>query len=65
LSKSSTLKKLLAVHEAQLRTYLKLSQLRAGLLLNFNAIVMKNGIRRLEFPSFSHVPTPPSSPQST
>ena len=54
--------KILSLHEAQLRTYLKLSQLRTGLLLNFNSTVMKNGIRRLQYPSFSHVPSPPSSP---
>jgi GxxExxY protein len=39
--------KLLPVHEAQLLTYLKLSQLRTGLLLNFMVPVLKNGIRRI------------------
>jgi GxxExxY protein len=39
--------KLLPVHEAQLLTYLKLAQLRTGLLLNFNVPVLKNGIRRI------------------
>ena len=33
--------------EAQLLTYLKLSQLWLGLLLNFNVPVMKNGIKRV------------------
>ena len=33
-------------HEVQLVTYLKLSDKRLGLLLNFNVEVMKNGIRR-------------------
>ena len=33
-------------HEAQLRTYLRLSQLSIGLLLNFHAVRMKDGIRR-------------------
>lgn len=33
-------------HEVQLVTYLKLSDNRLGLLLNFNVDVMKNGIRR-------------------
>ncbi len=35
------------IHKAQLLTYLKLSGLRLGLLLNFNGIVMKDGIIRL------------------
>jgi GxxExxY protein len=34
------------IHEAQLMTYLKLSGLRLGLLLNFNVLVLKDGIRR-------------------
>ncbi|MCB9081002.1 MAG: GxxExxY protein [Lewinellaceae bacterium] len=35
------------VHKAQLMTYLKLTGLRVGLLLNFNVDLMKNGITRL------------------
>lgn len=34
------------IHEAQLLTYMRLKQVRVGLLLNFNEIVLKNGIRR-------------------
>jgi GxxExxY protein len=34
------------VHEAQLHTYLKLSGLRVGLLLNFNESRLVDGIRR-------------------
>ena len=34
------------VHEAQLPTYLKVSGLRAGLLLNFNAVRLIDGVRR-------------------
>jgi GxxExxY protein len=34
------------IHEAQMLTYLKLSGLRLGLLLNFNVVLMKEGIRR-------------------
>jgi GxxExxY protein len=37
---------ILPVHEAQLLTYLKLSGIRVGLLLNFNAAVLRDGIRR-------------------
>ena len=33
--------------EAQLLTYLKLSKLWLGLLLNFNVPIMKNGIKRI------------------
>jgi len=32
--------------EAQLLTYLKLSDLRLGLLINFNTKLLKDGIRR-------------------
>jgi GxxExxY protein len=39
--------RLLPVHEAQLLTYLKLSGMRLGLLLNFNVALMKQGIRRI------------------
>ncbi len=39
--------KLLPIHEAQLLTYLKLSGLRTGLLLNFNSTVLKDGIKRM------------------
>jgi GxxExxY protein len=35
------------VHEAQLLTYLKLSDRRVGLLINFNVPVLKSGIRRM------------------
>ena len=42
-----TVDRLLAVHDAQLLTYLKLSGIGTGLLLNFNTAVLKDGIRRL------------------
>ncbi len=35
------------IHKAQLLTYLKLSGLNLGLLLNFNVAVMRNGIVRV------------------
>tara|TARA_B100000965_G_scaffold26340_1_gene19673 strand:+ start:890 stop:1126 length:237 start_codon:yes stop_codon:yes gene_type:complete len=38
---------LLPVHEAQLLTYLRLSECPLGLLLNFNVPILKDGIRRL------------------
>ncbi len=37
---------LMPVHEAQLLTYLHLTGLRIGLLINFNVAALKNGIRR-------------------
>ncbi len=42
-----TVEKLLPIHEAQLLTYLKLTGLKAGLLMNFNVPVLKDGIRRM------------------
>jgi GxxExxY protein len=36
----------LPVHEAQLVTYLKLSNKKLGLLINFNVALLKEGIRR-------------------
>ena len=41
-----SVQQLLPVHEAQLLTYLHLTGLRIGLLINFNVAVLKDGIRR-------------------
>jgi GxxExxY protein len=38
------------VHQAQVITYLKLSDLPVGLLLNFNALSMRAGLKRVERP---------------
>jgi GxxExxY protein len=38
---------LAGVHEAQLLTYLKLSKIHTGLLLNFNVKLLKNGLKRM------------------
>jgi len=35
-----------ALHEAQLLTYLRLTGLRAGLLINFNVEALRDGVRR-------------------
>ena len=35
------------IHQAQLLTYLRLSGLKLGILINFNVPVLKNGIRRI------------------
>ena len=37
---------LLPIHEAQILTYMKLANIRTGLLINFNVRVLKNGIKR-------------------
>ncbi len=37
---------ILPLHEAQLQTYLHLSRCKVGLLLNFNTVSLKDGIRR-------------------
>ena len=42
-----TVENLLPIHETQLLTYLKLSGLTLGLLINFNVPVLKNGIKRI------------------
>jgi GxxExxY protein len=34
------------VHEAQLLTYMRLGGWKVGLLINFNVLVLKTGIRR-------------------
>jgi GxxExxY protein len=39
--------KLLPIHEAQLLTYLKLSDKRIGLLINFNVTLLKQGLHRI------------------
>lgn len=42
-----SIKELAAIHEAQLLSYLKLSNCKRGLLINFNVKMLKNGIKRL------------------
>ena len=42
-----TVEQLLPVHDAQLLTYLRLSGCKVGLLLNFHASSLKDGLRRL------------------
>ena len=39
--------KLLPIHDAQILTYLRLSRIRVGLLMNFNTVVLRDGIRRI------------------
>lgn len=42
-----TVEKITDVHKAQLLTYLRLSKCRLGLLLNFNVLSLKDGIKRV------------------
>ena len=42
-----SIKQIESVHKAQLLTYLRMSELKCGLLLNFNVSLMKNGIYRV------------------
>ncbi|MEW6685880.1 MAG: GxxExxY protein [Candidatus Edwardsbacteria bacterium] len=41
--------KILPIHEAQLMTYLRITKIRLGLLINFNVKLLKNGIKRIIF----------------
>ena len=46
------IEKLLPIHEAQLLSYLRLSNKKVGLLMNFHVPVLKDGLKRIvnEFP---------------
>ena len=35
------------IHMAQILTYLKLTECKLGLLINFNSVLLKNGIKRV------------------
>ncbi len=40
-------KEIAPIHEAQLLTYMKLTGCKVGLLINFNTLMLRDGIRRL------------------
>ncbi|MCC6154027.1 MAG: GxxExxY protein [Candidatus Hydrogenedentes bacterium] len=42
-----SVEQLLPIHDAQLMTYLKLSKVKTGLLINFSEVLLKDGIRRI------------------
>jgi len=42
-----SVEQLLPIHEAQLLTYLKMANHKLGLLINFNVLRIKDGVRRL------------------
>ena len=43
---NKTVERILKVHEAQLLSYLRLGDFRTGLLMNWRALHLRNGIRR-------------------
>jgi len=47
LIENKTVDRLAPIHEAQLLTYLKVSQIHLGFLLNWNVRLMKDGIKRM------------------
>lgn len=42
-----TVERILPIHMAQLMTYLKLSAIPVGLLMNFNSVHLRHGFRRI------------------
>ena len=42
-----TVEKLLPVHQSQILTYLRISEINTGLLINFYTTLLKNGIKRI------------------
>ena len=44
---NKTVEKIAPIHEAQLLTYLKLTNLSLGFILNWNLTLMKDGIKRM------------------
>jgi len=41
-----SVEKVLPIHEAQIITYLKISDIRVGLLINFNSVILIKGLKR-------------------
>ena len=42
-----SIERLMGIHKAQVITYLRMTNLRLGLLINFNHLVLKDGIQRI------------------
>lgn len=59
--------KLLPVHDAQVMTYLRMSGIGTGLIINFNSVPLTKGIRRLtnSFPSFPSFSSSSRTPEQT
>jgi GxxExxY protein len=47
LVENKTVENILPIHLAQLLTYLKLSDLSLGLLINWNVVLLRDGIKRV------------------
>ena len=47
--------KLLPIHSAQLLSYLKLSNCQLGLLINFNSVLLKDGLKRIVNPLYPYL----------
>jgi len=41
-----SVEKIKGIHEAQLLTYMKLAGVKIGLLINFNNVTLKDGLKR-------------------
>jgi len=41
------------IHEAQLLTYMKLANIKLGLIINFNVLLLKDGIKRKVLGNFN------------
>jgi GxxExxY protein len=61
---NKTVESLLPIHEAQLLTYLKLSNCHLGFLLNWNVKLMRSGIRRIVYNLPGPNPYPRPKPSS-
>jgi len=46
IAEVKSVEQLLKIHEAQILTYMRLSDVKVGLLINFNVPVLKKGIKR-------------------
>lgn len=53
------------VHAAQLMTYLKLSDCRVGLLINFNVTLLRDGLKRVALASSDVSPELPPEPDTS
>jgi len=59
-----TVQKLAPIHEAQLLSYLRLANIERGLLINFHAYRLTEGIKRLSVRTVVPFSEPPRSPRA-
>jgi hypothetical protein len=64
LVENKTVEKILPIHLAQLMTYLKLSGLSLGLIINWNVALLRDGIQRVvrNHPEETETPRAPRTP---